>query len=237
MTEWKARRFWKASRVRPVGDGFEVALDDRPLRTPGKLPLLLPTEGLAQAVAAEWDAQADVIDPNTMPLTRAANSAIEKVTPQFSDVAGMLAEYGGTDLLSYRADQPAELARRQAEAWDPLVDWAATDLRAPLRITHGVIPIAQDPGVLGRLRRHVGELDPFGLTALHDLVTLPGSLILGLAVIRGRIGASEAFRLSRIDEDFQAEQWGQDDEARLAAESRREAMLAAERLWHLSRDS
>lgn len=237
MSEWKARRFWKTASVRPAGTGFEIALDDRPLRTPGKLPLLLPVEALAWAVAREWDAQADVIDPNAMPLTRAANSAIEKVAPQFADVAAMLAEYGGTDLLCYRADQPAELARRQAEGWDPLVDWAATDLRAPLRITHGVIPIAQDPQALKRLRGHVEALDAFGLTALHDLVTLPGSLILGLAVIRGRIDGAEAFRLSRIDEDFQAEQWGQDDEARLAAESRRAAMLDAERLWHLSRIS
>lgn len=237
MTEWKARRFWKASSVRPSEGGFEVALDDRPLRTPGKLPLLLPTTALAQAVAQEWDAQADVIDPNTMPLTRAANSAVEKVAPQFAEVADMLAEYGGTDLLSYRADQPAELARRQAEAWDPLVDWAATELRAPLRITHGVIPIRQDAQALSRLRQHLLELDIFGLTALHDLVTLPGSLILGLAVIRGRIEAETAFRISRIDEDFQAERWGQDDEAQTAAESRRTAMLVAERLWHLSRRS
>lgn len=235
MTEWKARRFWKASQVRPLGDGFEIALDDRPLRTPGKLPLLLPTERLARAVAAEWDTQADVIDPHTMPLTRAANSAVERVAPHFADVAGMLAEYGGTDLLSYRADDPAELARRQAEAWDPLVDWAATELRAPLRITHGVIPIPQDAQVLARLRGHLDELDVFGLTALHDLVTLPGSLVLGLAVIRGRIDAGTAFRLSRIDEEFQIERWGEDEEARDAAESRKAAMLVAERLWQLSR--
>lgn len=237
MSEWKARRFWKASSVRPAGDGFEVALDDRPLRTPGKLPLILPTAELAAAVAAEWDAQTDVIDPQTMPLTRAANSAVEKVTPQFADVAGMLAEYGGTDLLSYRADQPAELARRQAEAWDPLIDWAATELRAPLRITHGVIPVQQDAQALERLHQHLVDLDVFGLTALHDLVTLPGSLILGLAVIRGRIDAETAFRISRIDEDFQNERWGQDAEAVDAAESRRQAMLVAERLWHLSRRS
>ena len=237
MTEWKARRFWKGSSVKPAEGGFEVSLDDRPLRTPGKLSLLLPTAALAQAVAAEWDAQSDVIDPNTMPLTRAANSAVEKVAPQFADVAGMLAEYGGTDLLSYRADQPAELARRQAEAWDPLIDWAATELRAPLRITHGVIPVEQDSQALSRLRGHLADLDAFGLTALHDLVTLPGSLILGLAVIRGRINAGTAFRLSRIDEDFQAERWGRDDEAQAAAESRRAAMLVAERLWHLSRRS
>ncbi|WP_295048519.1 ATP12 family chaperone protein [uncultured Paracoccus sp.] len=235
MSEWKARRFWKAASVRPTDAGFEIVLDDRPLRTPGKLPLLLPTPALAADVAAEWDAQADVIDPNTMPLTRAANSAIEKVVPQFAEIVAMLAEYGGTDLLCYRGDQPAELARRQARGWDPLVDWAATDLGAALRVTHGVIPVAQDREALARLHGHVADLDAFGLTALHDLVTLPGSLILGLAVIKGRIDAAEAFRLSRIDEDFQAEQWGQDDDARLAAESRRVAMLDAERLWHLSR--
>lgn len=237
MTEWKARRFWTASLVRPAGNGFEVSLDDRPLRTPGKLPLILPTPALAQAVAVEWDAQADVIDPNTMPLTRAANSAVEKVASQFAAVVDMLAEYGGTDLLSYRADQPVELVRRQAQAWDPLVDWAATELRAPLRITHGVMPVEQDAQALARLHRHVRDLDVFGLTALHDLVTLPGSLVLGLAVIHGRIDAETAFRVSRIDEDFQAERWGQDDDAAEAAENRRTAMRIAEHLWRLSRPS
>lgn len=235
MTEWKARRFWTASAIEEAGQGFQVLLDARPLRTPGRLPLILPTADLALAVAGEWDAQGDVIDPNAMPLTRAANSAIEKVAPQFADVADMLAGYGGTDLLSYRADRPAELVRRQAEAWDPLVDWAATDLRGPLRITHGVIPVDQDSRSLSQFHRHLTELDAFGLTALHDLVTLPGSLVLGLAVIRGRIDADTAFRLSRIDEDFQIERWGADDEAEAAAESRKQAMRVAERVWHLSR--
>lgn len=235
MTEWKARRFWTASTIQPTEGGYRVLLDARLLNTPGKQPLILPTADLAQALAAEWDAQGPVIDPNAMPLTRAANSAIEKVAPRFADVAGLLAEYGATDLLSYRADQPVELIRRQAEAWDPLVDWAATDLRAPLRITHGVIPVDQDARTLDRLRRHLADLDPFGLTALHDLVTLPGSLVLGLAVLRGRIDADTAFALSRIDEDFQIERWGADAEAQAAAESRRQAMLVAERFWRLSR--
>ncbi|MDQ7775581.1 MAG: ATP12 family protein [Paracoccus aminovorans] len=235
MSEWKARRFWKAASVRPAGAGWEVVLDDRPLRTPGKQPLVLPTEALARAVAAEWDAQADVIDPNRMPLTRAANSAIEKVTPQFHDVATMLAEYGGTDLLSYRADAPEELARAQAEGWDPLIDWAATELRAPLRITHGVIPVPQDPAALLKLHAEVAALDAFGLTALHDLVTLPGSLVLGLAVIRGRIDAETAHALSRIDEEFQAQRWGRDEEADAAAAARLAAMRDSERFWQLSR--
>ncbi|WP_017999587.1 ATP12 family protein [Paracoccus sp. N5] len=234
MSEWKARRFWKTASVRPAGAGWEVVLDDRPLRTPGKKPLVLPTEALARAVAAEWDAQAAVIDPNRMPLSRAANSAIEKVAPQFHDVASMLAEYGGTDLLSYRADAPEELARAQAEGWDPLIDWAATELRAPLRITHGVIPVPQDPAALLKLHAEVAALDAFGLTALHDLVTLPGSLVLGLAVIRGRIDAETAHALSRIDEEFQAQRWGRDEEADAAAAARLSAMRDSERFWQLS---
>ncbi|MCQ0970924.1 ATPase [Paracoccus sp. TK19116] len=235
MSEWKARRFWKTVHVKPVEGGSEVMLDARPLRTPGKLSLVLPTQRLAEAVAAEWDAVGDVIVPQDMPLTRAANSAIEKVRPQFDAVAAMLAEYGGTDLLSYRADEPQSLVDLQARGWDPLVDWAARDLNAPLRITHGVLPVEQDGAALERLLAAVRGHDDFGLTALHDLVTLPGSLVLGLAVTRGRLSADEAHDLSRIDENFQSERWGRDDEAEAAAEARREAMRAAERLWQLSR--
>lgn len=237
MAEWKARRFWKAAHIRAAEDGWEVLLDDRPLRTPGKQPLILPTEPLARAIADEWDAQTDLIDPLSMPLTRAANSAIEKVTPQRAAVAEMLADYGGTDLLCYRAEEPESLIRSQADGWDPLIDWSATELRAPLRITHGVIPVPQDAASLARLRAAVDGLDVFGLTALHDLVTLPGSLILGLAVINGRISADDAHALSRIDDEYQAERWGRDEDSDVAAAGRLEAMRSAERLWTLSRRS
>lgn len=235
MTEWKARRFWKAAATRPVDDGWEIALDDRPLRTPGKKPLILPTRDLALAVAQEWDAQDDIIRPDTMPLTRAANSAVEKVAPQFQGVATMLAEYGGTDLLCYRATEPQPLIRLQAEAWDPLIDWAATCHDAPLQVTHGVIPIDQPAESLMRLHGQVAGLDLYGLTALHDLVTIPGSLVLGLAVVQGRLDATESFRLSRVDEEFQIANWGEDEDAQQAAAARLLAMKQAERLWHLSR--
>ncbi|KGJ05962.1 Chaperone required for the assembly of the F1-ATPase [Paracoccus halophilus] len=235
MSEWKARRFWQAASVRALARGWEVLLDERPLRTPGKQPLTLPTRALADAIAQEWQAQTDLIDPNAMPLTRAANSAIEKVMPQFHAVAMMLGEYGATDLLCYRAEAPEALIRAQAEGWDPLIDWLATELRAPLRITHGVIPVDQDPAVLLKLQAEIAALDAYGLTALHDLVTLPGSLVLGLAVLRGRVDAQAAWRLSRIDEEFQADRWGRDDEADAAAEGRLAAMRAAERFWKLSR--
>jgi chaperone required for assembly of F1-ATPase len=149
----------------------------------------------------------------------------------------MLADYGGTDLLCYRAEEPESLIRSQADGWDPLIDWSATELRAPLRITHGVIPVPQDAASLARLRAPVDGLDVFGLTALHDLVTLPGSLILGLAVINGRISADDAHALSRIDDEYQAERWGRDEDSDAAAAGRLEAMRSAERLWTLSRRS
>lgn len=233
MSEWAPRRFWTRTAAEPVAGGWQVTLDGKPIRTPGKLPLVLPTEALARAIAEEWDAQTDRIDPGAMPLTRAANSAIEKVAPQFAAVADMLAEYGGTDLLSYRADHPEVLATRQAAEWDPLIDWAAVALKAPLRITEGVIPVPQDPAALARLRDRLDRLTPWQLTALHDLVTLPGSLILGLAVLEGRIDAATAHRLARLDEDYQAEQWGRDDEAEAAAAARLDAMRVAERLLAL----
>lgn len=233
MSEWKARRFWKESAVEPVPGGYEVRLDGRPVRTPGKLRLVMPTRALAQAVAAEWDAQQDVIDPGAMPLTRAANSAIERVAPRFDAVADMLAEYGGTDLLCYRADHPIELVVRQAEGWNPVLDWAREALDAPLRVTQGVIPVAQDPASLDRLRDRLATLTPWQLTALHDLVTLSGSLVLGLAVLEGRLDAEAAHRLSRIDEEHQAEIWGRDEEAEAAAEGRLQALRNSARLLAL----
>lgn len=232
---WQARRFWKTTDIRPIDGGWEILLDERVIRTPGKQPLIVPTEALARAIAQEWDAQVDVVDPNTMPMTRFANSALEKVTPQFAAVAAMLAEYGGTDLLCYRAEAPEDLSRRQAEGWDPMIDWAATELQAPLVITHGVLPVPQEQASLQRLRAKLDALDFFGLTAAHDLITIPGSLLLGLAVLEGRLTAKEVHDLSRIDEEFQADRWGRDDEADIAAANRLGALEDAERFWKLSR--
>lgn len=235
MTEWKARRFWKAAAAEPVDGGWQVTLDGKPVRTPGKLPLTLPTKALAKAIAAEWDAQTDAIDPNAMPLTRAANSAVEKVAPQFDAVADMLTDYGGTDLLSYRAAHPQALADRQADEWNPLLDWAADALGARLAVTTGVIPVAQDAGALKALRARLAGLTPWELTALHDLVTLPGSLILGLAVFDGRLTADQAHALSRLDEDHQAEAWGRDEDAETAAAARLQALRDSARLLDLLR--
>lgn len=233
MSEWKAKRFWKEATTAPADGGWQVLLDGRPVRTPAKAPLILPTQALAQALAAEWQAQEERIDPGTMPITRTANSALDKVAGQRAEVAAMLAEYGGSELLCYRAERPIELIARQASEWDPLLDWAEERYGARLVTVQGVMPIAQDAAALERLSAPVHAMDPFALAAFHDLVALSGSLVLALAVIEGRIEAQEAWRLSRLDEDWQIEQWGADEEAEAMARVKRAAFDDAARFWVL----
>jgi len=228
MSGWALRRrFWRTATVRPAPGGFAVDLDDRPLRTPAGRPLVLPTEALARAVAAEWDALGGEIDPHRLPLTRAANSAIDRVAARRDAVIDAIAEYGASDLLCYRADAPAGLAQRQADGWDPWLAWGARTLGAPLVAVAGVMHHRQPAPSLAALRAAVAEHDAFGLAALHELVTLSGSLVLGLAVARGALDAEAAWELSRIDETWQVEHWGLDAEAEAASERRREAFLRA----------
>ena len=230
---WTAKRFWKAAQVQPVAGGFTVSLDGRPVRTPAKAPLVLPTAALARAVAAEWDAQSDVIDPRTMPMTRSANAALDKVAVQFDEVAALVADYGGSDLLCYRAAAPEALVRRQAAAWDPWLAWAGERYGAPLRVTAGVVHVAQSEDSLARLALAVQAMSAFELTALHDLVALSGSLVLGLAVAEGTLGPEAAWEASRIDETWQSEQWGEDEEAAETAATKRADFLHAQRFWTL----
>lgn len=234
MSEWKRRRFWTEATTAPVDDGHAVHLDGRPLRTPAKALLVLPTEGLAALVAEEWQGQGDSIDPATMPATRMANSAIDKVTPMQAEVARLVADYGGSDLLCYRAAHPAELAERQQE-WDLHLDWAGQALGVRLQPTEGVMPVNQPPEALDQLHAQVAALPPFELAPFHDLVSLSGSLVLGFAVAQHAITAEDGWRLSRIDETFQVEQWGEDADAAAAAEHRREAFLFARKFLDLAR--
>jgi chaperone required for assembly of F1-ATPase len=233
VSVWAAKRFWTAASVVPVEGGFTVNLDARPVRTPLKSALVLPTPGLAEAVAAEWQAQVDKIDPEKMPFTRTANSAIDKVAAQMDEVAAMLAAYGDSDLLCYRAEAPPELVARQAAAWDPILDWAAETLGSPLSVTTGVVHVPQPPASLGRLHKRVRELTAFQLSAFHDLVALSGSLVLALAVTEGRLAAQTAWRLSRIDEDWQISLWGEDEEAAEVAAQKQAAFLQADRFFGL----
>lgn len=233
MSQWRPKRFWKTATVVPEDEGFAVLLDDRRVMTPAKQRLILPSEALAQLIAAEWQAQTGPVNPETMPVTRMANSALDKVLPQYEAVAGLLAAYGETDLLCYRAEGPAPLVAKQAEAWDPLLDWSAAELGARLASTTGVIPVAQAPEALARLHRHVLDLGHFRLAAFHDLVALSGSLILAFAVARGRLAADEAWTRSRIDEDWQISLWGEDEEAAAVALRKAQAFVEAARFYAL----
>lgn len=233
MSGWAQKRFWTGVAVVPEGEGFAVTLDGRPVRTPLRARLVLPTRGFAEAVAREWAEQEGTVDPYRMPATRLANAALDKVGAKRSEVVAMLAAYGESDLLCYRADAPEALVERQRAAWDPLLAWSAEALGADLCTSTGVMPVAQAPGDLARLREAVEAMDDFALSAFHDLVALSGSLVLALAVTEGRLSAEEAWRLSRLDEEFQIEEWGEDEEAAEAAGRRRAAFLDAARFHAL----
>lgn len=233
MSAWTARRFWTTASVVAVEGGFTVQLDKKPVRTPLKAPLVLPTLALAEAVAAEWQAQEGTVKPDTMPFTRTANSALDKVAPQFDAVAEMLLAYGGSDLLCYRAEGPEELVTRQAKGWDPLLDWARDALAAPLVKTVGIMPVSQPAESLAALRSEIDRMSPFQIAAFHDLVAISGSLVLGLAVTHCRLGVEAAWDLSRIDEDWQISLWGEDEEAAEVGARKRAAFVQADRFYQL----
>lgn len=213
------KRVYKEVTTRPAEASWGVVLDGRPMRTPGKNELAVPSEKLAAAIAAEWDAQQGEIRPATMPLTRLAATAIDRTAVQRGRVIDEIAGYGGTDLVCYRADHPPALAARQQAVWQPLLDWAALRYDAALAVTCGVIPTRQSPAALKAFATAVAAHDDFRLTALHALTTACGSLVIALATMEGRLDAAEAFAASQLDETFQIEQWGEDAEAAARRES------------------
>ena len=235
MTEWKARRFWTDAAVEAAAGGFAVRLDERPVRTPAKAELIVPSRALADGVAGEWRAQGETVDPWSMPLTRAANAALDRVTPMRAAVADELAGYGESDLLSYRAERPDALIERQSAAWDPMLDWMDDRFGARLATTRGVMPAPQPANAVEALRAHVHAITAWELTALSEFVTLTGSLVLGLAVMEGASAVSDIWDASRIDETWQAEQWGEDEEEADRIAAKRAAFLQADRYLALVR--
>jgi chaperone required for assembly of F1-ATPase len=199
--------------------GYGVELDGKPLRTPARLPLVLPNLALADAIAAEWQAQGETIDPYSMPQMRLASIAIDLVAPRRVEVLAELANFAGTDLVCYRAEHPAELILRQHAIWQPLVDWATLRFDAPLVVTSGILPVPQPPATLRALSAALSLYEPMLLTPLHAATTAGGSLIIGLALLEGRLDAEAAFTAAQLDESFQIEKWGEDAEqaARRAA--------------------
>lgn len=234
MSDWKPKRFWKESTVVEADGGYTVELDGRRVKTPAKAGLVVPTQAMADAIAKEWDAQEDEVDPATMPFTRSANAAIDKVRIQHAEVADMLAAYGDSDLLCYRASHPQELVSRQDAEWSPALNWAAETLGAELKPVSGVVHEPQSREALDVLSAQVHDMGPFHLAAFHDLVSLSGSLILGFAAAKNWREADEIWRISRVDELWQEEQWGEDEEASEHAEIKRQSFLHAKRFFDVS---
>lgn len=230
------KRFWKEAGAVHAEGGWGIELDGKPVRTPGRNPLVVPTDALAEAIAGEWDDAPEAIDPRSMPLTGLANAAIDRVAPDKEAFATGLVAYGQTDLLCYRAEAPRELLARQEASWDELLAWGRRRFDVDFETTCGIVHVAQPEATVRRLAHAVGSLDAFRLAGLSPLVTIGGSLIVALAILNGHLPAERAWALVTIDEQWQREQWGEDAEAEAALESRRRDFLAAARFVELLDD-
>lgn len=227
------KRFWKQADVVAEAAGWGVALDGKPVRTPARKPLVVPTGALAEAIAAEWNGAGERVDPLAMPLTGLANAAIDRVAADPASFAEGLARYGESDLACYRAEAPQALAERQARSWDSLLAWARRRFDVDFATTVGILHVPQPRATVQRLAHAVASLDPFRLAGLSPLVTIGGSLVAALAVLERAREPAQAWEAVTIDERWQAEQWGSDSEAEAALQARRRDFMAAARFLDL----
>lgn len=223
------KRFWKEVTV----EKGQVALDGKPVRTPGRAPLALPNPALAEAVAGEWRAVSETVDPRAMPLTGLANAAIDRIAPDTATFAAGLAAYGESDLLYYRAEDPIQLVERQAEAWDPLLDWARGRYDVHFETVAGVMHKPQPEATLARLSEAVHALGAFQLAGLSPIVTVSGTLVGALALLKGAVDPETLWQAAHVDELWQAELWGEDALALEARENRRKEFMAGVRFLGL----
>ena len=225
----KPRRFYKAVEAAAVEGGFAVQLDGRTAKTPAGAKLVLPTEALARLLAEEWAGQGELIDLDAMPATRLAFTAIDRTPGARDGVARQIAEYAGADLLCYFADGPPSLVQRQQASWGPWLDWAERDLGLAFVRAAGIVHRAQPPETPARVETLAAALDDFALTATALAIGLYGSAVLALALQRGAISGAEAFAVSRLDEAYQEEQWGVDDEAAVRTARRADEAVMLDR--------
>jgi chaperone required for assembly of F1-ATPase len=222
------KRFYRQVSVASDERGHRVLLDERPLHTPAKCVLIAPSAELAEAIASEWRSQGETIEPQSLPLTRLASTAVDRMPQERAAAIEELLGYAGTDLLCYRASGPLDLVRRQQHAWQPLLDWAGETYGVRLAVTNSILPLAQAEAALGNLPTAIEALDDWPLIGLHAATTALGSLVLGLALACRRIDAAEALGASLLDEDFEIERWGREAEAeRRQAALRRDVEAAA----------
>jgi len=220
------KRFWTSAEAISTGTGYAIALDGRRVKTPAKADLILPTEQLADAVAAEWNAVGETIDPRKMPLTGLSNAAIDRIAPNKEQFASGIARYGEGDLTCYRAEGPDALVQWQQESWDALLEWAQRRYDVDFALCTGVIHVDQPADTIRKLSHEVMALDAFRLAGLSQMVTIGGSLVAALAVHEEMMPAEAAWEAVSLDDRWQLEQWGDDAEARAALDARRQDFLA-----------
>lgn len=234
---WTPKRFYKSAETGQLKDGFAVLLDGRTVKTPSGTPLIVPTQELAHAIALEWDAQDEEIRPETMPAQQLAVTAIDGVGRNRVTIVEEILTYAGTDLLCYRAVEPDDLVDRQQEVWQPLLDWARDATGAQFVVTQGVVPVDQPPEAATAFRKIVEAFNDFEIAVLSNLTVATGSMVIALAVMDGRIDGEEAFSASQLDESYQIEKWGEDDEAAARRANLHHDILAADRFLRLIRTS
>jgi chaperone required for assembly of F1-ATPase len=227
------RRFWKSAEAVANETGWGVQLDGRPLRTPSKEQLTVPTEALGRAIAEEWNSVEGDVDPRRMPLTGLANAAIDRIAPDTAAFAAGLAKYAEGDLACYRAEGPKPLVERQERSWDALLGWARRRYDVDFATTAGIVHVGQPTATIERLSHAVAALDPFRLAGLSPLVTIGGSLVAGLAVLEGALPPEQAWAAVSVDDLWQLEKWGSDAEAEQALDNRRLDFMAAARFLDL----
>ena len=221
------RRFYKAARAGPHEQGFAVLLDGKVARTPARHALAVADRSIADALAAEWEAQAERLDPATMPLTRIVNAAIDRVAGELAAVRADIVKYAASDLICYRAEGPQSLVEAQAVAWDPLLAWARETLGARFVLAGGIVHVEQDAATLAAIDAAVAPVEALGLAALHTVTSLTGSAVIALALLCGRLSADEAWAAAHVDEDWQMSQWGRDEVALARRAFRRRELDAA----------
>lgn len=228
------KRFFKNASARPVEEGgYQVLLDERAVKTPKREFLVVPTLAYAEAIAAEWDALGDTIDPARLAFTKLANTTIDGVKPRLRDVHDDILRFIGNDLLLYRAERPEGLVAQQNAAWDPVLNWFHETYDAKFKLTAGVMPIEQSPLAVAKAASAVADFDAFALAPLHVMTTLTGSALLAIAHARDVLSLEAAWAAAHVDEDWQIARWGEDAEAAVRRDQRLREMETASRALDL----
>lgn len=225
----KRKRFYASAGAIEGKDGFVITLDDKPIRTPSGRQVTVPVRAIADAIVAEWEAQQEFIDPLTMPMTRFANSVVDAVVDRVEAVTDDMAKYFGSDLLFYRAGHPEALVAREAAHWDPLLFWAADTLSAHFILAEGIVHVRQPESAIAAARAALPN-DPWSIAALHVITTLTGSALLALALLRGVVNPDQAWAAAHVDEDWNIEKWGVDEEVAAKRAARLVDFRAAARI-------